>query len=87
MVWVAVLGAHTLFLPTSVSASLGRSRRCRQIPPYITPRNYVNRLGTWNVRGINGTEKREEVVDVFKEGKLELLALMETKFKGRAEVS
>ena len=38
----------------------------------------LNRLGTWNARGINGTSKKEEVVDVFREGKFELLALMET---------
>ena len=41
---------------------------------------------TWNVRGINGTTKREEVVDVFREGKFELLALLETKLKGNREV-
>ena len=35
-----------------------------------------------NVRGINGTAKREEVVDVFREGKFDLLALTETKWKG-----
>ena len=46
-----------------------------------------NRLGTWNVRGINGTTKREQVVDVFRERKFELLALTETKLKGKGEVS
>ena len=39
-------------------------------------------IGTWNVREINGTVKREEVVNVFRKGKFELLALMETKLKG-----
>ena len=39
------------------------------------------------MRGINGTAKREEVVDVFREGKLQLLALTETKLKGKGEVS
>ena len=34
---------------------------------------------TWSVRGIKGTAKREEVVDVFRNGKFELLALRETK--------
>ena len=34
------------------------------------------------VRGINDTTKREEVVDIFKNGKFDLLALMETKLKG-----
>ena len=35
-------------------------------------------------RNINGTAKREEVVDVFREGKFELLALME--MNGNGEV-
>ena len=88
MVWGAVLGTRTLFLlPTSASASLGRSGRYRRLLPCITRRNYVNRLGTWNVRGINNTTKREEVVDVFREGRFELLALTETKLKGKGEIS
>ena len=37
--------------------------------------------------GINGTAKREEVVDVLREGKFELLALTKTKLKGNGEVS
>ena len=45
--------------------------------------NYVNRLGTWNVKGINDTAKWEEVVDIFKKGRFKLLALMETKLKGK----
>ena len=53
----------------------------------ITWRNYVNHLGSWNVKGINGTTKKEEVVYVFKEGKFELLALTETKLKREEEVS
>ena len=32
-------------------------------------------------------QKREVVVDIFKEGKFELLALTETKLKGKGEVS
>ena len=74
-------------LPTSPLASLGWSGRYRRLPPCITLPNYVNRLGTWNERGINDTTKREEAVDIFKEGKLELLALTETKLKGKREVS
>ena len=35
----------------------------------------------------NGTAKREEVVDVFRKGKFELLALIEAKLKGNGEVS
>ena len=50
-------------------------------------RNFVSQLGTWNVRGINGTAKREEVVDVFGNGKFELLALTKTKLKGNEEES
>ena len=38
-------------------------------------------------KGINGTLKREEVVDIFREGKFELLALKEIKLKGKGEVS
>ena len=37
MVWGAISGAHTLFLlPTSASASFGRSGRCCRLPPCIT---------------------------------------------------
>ena len=80
MVWGSVLRARTLFLlPTSTSANLGRSGRFR--------RNFVNGLGTWNVRGINETTKREEMVDILKTGKFDLLALTETKLKGIGEVS
>ena len=35
------------------------------------------------MKGINLTTKREKVVDIFKNGKLELLASTETKLKGR----
>ena len=88
MVWGAVLEARTLFLlPMSGSASLGRSGRYLQLPPCNTLWNYFNRLGTWKVRGINDTTRREEVVDIFKKGKLELLDLTETKLKGKGEVS
>ena len=84
----AMLGAHTLFLlPKSASANLGRSGRYRRLPPCITQRNYANRLGTWNVRGINDRKKREEVVDIFKKENFELLALTKTKLKRKGEVS
>ena len=36
---------------------------------------------------MNDTTKREEVVDVFRERKFELLALMETKLEGNREIS
>ena len=39
------------------------------------------------MRGINDTTKREKVLDIFKEGKFELIALMEAKLKGKEEVS
>jgi hypothetical protein len=42
-------------------------------------------LGTWNVGGINGEEKRGEVMNVFRNGGFELLALTETKMKGSGE--
>ena len=87
MVWSDVLGARTLFLlPTSASASLGRSGRFRQLPLCNTRRNF-NRLGTWNVRGINETAKRKEAVDILEEGKFELLALTLTTLKGNGGVS
>ena len=35
----------------------------------------MNRRDTWNVKGINGNAKREEMVDVFKKGEMELPAL------------
>ena len=47
----------------------------------------MNHLGAWNVRGINGTAKREEVVDVLRKGKFELLALTGVKLKWNEEVS
>ena len=39
------------------------------------------------MRGINDITKSEQVVDVFREGQFQLLALMETKLKGNGEVS
>ena len=61
----------------------------RQLSP--TPALYnsskLNHVGTWNVKRITVTVKRDEAVDVFREGKFELLALMETKLKGNGEVS
>ena len=88
MIWGAVLGARTVFLlPKTASASFGRSGRYRRLPPCTTRRNYVSHLGTWNVRGINGNAKREEVVDIFKKGKYEMLALTETKLKAKGGVS
>src|SRR5678815_3357366 len=52
---------------------------------YIYIYIYMNRMGTWNVRGINVEEKRIEVMDVFKKGKFDLLAVTETKMKGIGE--
>ena len=37
------------------------------------------------MRRINDTTEREEVVDIFKEGKFELIALTETKLKEKGE--
>ena len=39
------------------------------------------------MRGINVTTKSVELVDIFKNGKIELVALTETKLKGKREVS
>ena len=39
------------------------------------------------MRGINGTARREELVNDFRDGKFELLALTEIKLKGNGEVS
>ena len=44
-------------------------------------------MGTWNVRGINGIANREEVVDIFRNGKFEFFVLTETKLKINGEVS
>ena len=82
MVCGAGLRVCSLFLlPMSASAGLGQSRRCHRLLPSITQQNYVNHLGTGNERGINGTVKREDKVEFFREGKFELLALMEMKLK------
>ena len=75
MILGAVLGARTLILlPTTASASLGRSGRYYRLPLCNTRRNF-NRLGTWNVRGINDTTKREEVVDILKKRKVRFASL------------
>ena len=81
MVWGSVLGSRTLFLlPTNASASLERSEM-------YSSAKLCQRLGTYKVIGINETTKREEVVDTFKKGKFELLALTEVKLKGKGEAS
>ena len=45
----------------------------------------MNRLGTWNVGGMNKEDKRSQVMDVFRRGRFDLLALTETKLKGNGE--
>ena len=50
--------------------SAGERRRC-------------DRIGIWNVGGINSEEKRLQVVQKFKEGHLGILGLCETKLKGK----
>ena len=47
----------------------------------------MNHLGKWNVRGINETLKKEEVVDIFREGKFRVAYLDRMKLKGNGEVS
>lgn len=39
------------------------------------------RIGTWNIRGLNG--KEEELINEFENSKLEVLAITETKKKGK----
>ena len=39
--------------PMSASISLGLGWSYGRLPSLVTRRNYVNRLGTWNVRRIN----------------------------------
>ena len=71
----------------NASTCIGQSGSCRRLPSCITREIYVNPLGTRNVRGINGTGKREEVIFVFRKRKFELLILTKTKLKGNGEVS
>ena len=71
----------------NASTCIGQSGSCRRLPSCITREIYVNPLGTRNVRGINGTGKREEVIFVFRKRKFELLVLTKTKLKGNGEVS
>ena len=77
----AGLGGHTFLLTLRTYYLVWvRGGRCHRLP-------CITRLGTWNVRGINGAAKREEVADVFREGNFELLALTEMKLKGKGEIS
>lgn len=39
----------------------------------------------WNMRGVCEEEKRVQVVNVFEEGRLNLLALSKTNLKGNEE--
>src|SRR5678816_3426857 len=80
------LAAHQLFsFARNANAWLreGRDRRKRRS---IFRRKCMNRMDTWNVRGINVEEKRREVMDVFGKGKFDLLALTETKMEGKGEI-
>ena len=54
---------------------------------FVSRRSCVIWFGTWNVKGINGIIKREEVVDVFRKRKSGLLAFTETNFKGSGDIS
>ena len=48
--------------------------------------NKVVRVGCLNVRGVNDEGKREEIGVLFEERGLDILALSETKLKGKGEV-
>ena len=52
---------------------------------YVCPVCWI--LSRHNVRGVNGTIKKKDVVNVFRKGKFKLLALNETKLKGDGKVS
>ena len=47
----------------------------------------ILKVGTLNVRGVNKEEKREELGIVMKEKGFDVLALTETKLKGKGEIS
>src|SRR6201990_2982289 len=47
----------------------------------------VLKVGTLNVRGVNKEEKKEEVVVVMEESRLDILALTETKLKGEGDLA
>ena len=64
-----VKGSHPV--STSYERSDGAGGIADSHPVYLG--GTVNRLGTWKVRGINDTTKKEEVEDVIKKGKFELL--------------
>src|SRR5678815_1041459 len=84
MVIVGLAAHYHLSLARIANASLGEGRDRRKRPS-IFRRNCMNRMGTWNVRGINVEEKRREVMDVFRKGKFDLLTVTETKMKGNGE--
>ena len=44
-------------------------------------------LGIWNVRGINGIAKREEMVDLSKKLKFELLVVSEPKIVENGDIT
>ena len=85
-VWGAGLGAFTLFFLMSASSSLGRCGRYRRLPPCITAKLYKStgymecEINKWNWEEGGGGV-------VFRKGKLELLALTETKLMRNGEVS
>ena len=82
---VGLAAYYHLFLARNANAGLGEGRDRRKRPSNFR-RNCMNRMGTWNVRGINVEEKRREVMDVFRKGKFDLLAVTETKMKGKGEI-
>src|SRR5678815_4398192 len=84
MVVVGLAAHYHLSFARNVNAWLreGRVRRKRRS---IFRRKCMNRMDTWNVRGINVEEKRREVMDIFRKGKFDLLAVTETKVEGNGE--
>ena len=56
------------------------------LPPVVLAKNMKDRIisgGALNVRGCGMDEKKCMIVDLFKERKLDILALSETKVKGQ----
>src|SRR5678815_246061 len=84
MVVVGLAAHYHLSFARNANAFL-RESRDRRKRRSIFRRKCMNRMDTWNVRGINVEKKSREVMDVFRKGKFDLLAVTETKMEGNVE--
>src|SRR5678815_3714088 len=84
MVVFRLAAYYHLSFARNANACLGEGRD-RSKRPSILRRKCMNRICIINVRGINVEEMRREVMDVFRKGKFDLLAVTETKMKGNGE--